>query len=461
MNKKLDTVIIGSGPGGYVAAIRAAQLGQKVTVIEKGDIGGTCLNVGCIPSKALLHVAHNLHKASGNKDLGITTREVSFDFSVAQRWKNNRVVKKLRLGVTGLLKKNKVDIIHAQASFKNESTLILTSDSGEEEVTFKHCIIAVGSSPVVLPFLPKSEHILDSTGLLNIEALPKRLAIVGAGYIGSELAQAFAMMGSKITLIEGADRILPGFESDISNLVKKSFDKLDMTITENAKLLKIEEQVNGIHLFIEGHEEPIEVDKVMISVGRKANTAALCLDKVKIKVTSQGLIEINNQGQTNVPHIYAIGDVVAGFALAHKASYEAKIVAEAISGHSNVMDYKAMPTVCYTTPEVATSGLTLEEAKNQGYNALASVFPSVANSRTTANGGGEGFMRLVFEEKTGLVLGAQIVGEQAGEMITVITTAIEAGFTIEDLALTIFPHPSLSEVIMDSAELAMGYPIHL
>lgn len=461
MNKTLDTVIIGSGPGGYVAAIRAAQLGQKVTVIERNDIGGTCLNVGCIPSKALLHVAHDLHKAHGNKDLGIKTSHVEFDFATAQKWKNNRVVKKLRLGVTGLLKKNGVEVISANASFKNANTLILSTDTGSEEVSFKYCIIAAGSSPIVLPFLPKSEHILDSTGLLNIEALPQRLAIVGAGYIGSELAQAFAMMGSEVTLIEGTDRILPGFESDISGLVKKAFDGLGMKMLTSAKLTKVEEKNNELYLFIEGHNEPLVVDKLMISVGRKANTQALGLDKAGVKVSDKGLIEINEQGQTSVKNIYAIGDVVAGLALAHKASYEAKIVAEVISGHKSVIDYKAMPAVCYTTPEVATTGLTLEEAKKAGYTAKQSTFPMVANSRTTANGGGEGFVRIVFDENTQLVLGAQIVGEQAGEMITVLTTAIETSLTVEDIALTIFPHPSLSEAIMDNAELAMGYPIHL
>lgn len=461
MNKTLETVIIGSGPGGYVAAIRAAQLGQKVTVIERKDIGGTCLNVGCIPSKALLHVAHDLHKAHGNKDLGIKTGSVEFDFATAQKWKNNRVVKKLRLGVTGLLKKNGVEVISASASFKNANTLILSTDTGSEEVSFKHCIIAAGSSPIVLPFLPKSEHILDSTGLLNIEALPQRLAIVGAGYIGSELAQAFAMMGSEVTLIEGTDRILPGFESDISALVKKNFEGLGMKMLTSAKLMKVEEKNNELYLFIEGHNDPLMVDKLMISVGRKANTQALGLDKAGVKVSDKGLIEINEQGQTSVKNIYAIGDVVAGLALAHKASYEAKIVAEVISGHKSVIDYKAMPAVCYTTPEVATTGLTLEEAKKAGYTAKQSTFPMVANSRTTANGGGEGFVRIVFDETTQLVLGAQIVGEQAGEMITVLTTAIETSLTVEDIALTIFPHPSLSEAIMDNAELAMGYPIHL
>jgi len=214
-------------------------------------------------------------------------------------------------------------------------------------------------------------------------------------------------------------------------------------------------------LFIEGHNDPLMVDKLMISVGRKANTQALGLDKAGVKVSDKGLIEINEQGQTSVKNIYAIGDVVAGLALAHKASYEAKIVAEVISGHKSVIDYKAMPAVCYTTPEVATTGLTFDEAKKAGYTAKQSTFPMVANSRTTANGGGEGFVRIVFDEKTQLVLGAQIVGEQAGEMITVLTTAIETSLTVEDIALTIFPHPSLSEAIMDNAELAMGYPIHL
>ena len=459
--KILDTVIIGSGPGGYVAAIRAAQLGQKVTIIEKGEIGGTCLNVGCIPSKALLHVAHDLQQAYGNKDIGIKTKEVEFVFSTAQKWKNNRVVKKLRLGVTALLKKNGVEILQASASFKDKNTLILTTPLGEEEVSFKNCIIAAGSSPIVLPFLPQSEHILDSTGLLNIESLPQRLAIIGAGYIGCELAQAFQMMGSQVTLIEGTDRILPGFEADISGLVKKSFDALGMSMLTSAKVSKVNIKDHEVHINLDGRDEIIVVDKLMVSVGRKANTQALKCDNAGIKVNDKGLIEVNEHGQTSVAHIYAIGDVTAGLALAHKASYEAKIVAEVISGHKSVIDYKAMPAVCYTTPEVATTGLTLEEAKQAGYQAQASFFPMAANSRTTANGGREGFVRIVFDETTQLVLGAQIVGEQAGEMITVLTTAIETSLTLEDIALMIFPHPSLSEAIMDNAELALGYPIHL
>lgn len=461
MSKTLETVIIGSGPGGYVAAIRASQLGQKVTMIEKGLIGGTCLNVGCIPSKALLHVAHDLHKAFGNKDLGITTQDVKFDFSTAQRWKNNRVVKKLRLGVTGLLKKNNIEIINATATFKDATTLLLTSEVGIEEVTFKDCIIATGSSPIVLPFLPKSEHILDSTGLLNIEVFPKRLAIVGAGYIGSELAQAFSLMGSDVVLIEGADRILPGFESDISGLVKKSFEGFGIKMLTNAKLTKVEETPTGLHVFIDGESQAIEVDKVMVSVGRRANTGELDLDKAGIKVLNNGLIEVNEHGQTSVSNIYAIGDIVPGLSLAHKASYEAKIVAEVISGHRSTINYKAMPAVCYTTPEIATSGLTLQEAITQGFDAKASLFPMAANARSTANGSSDGFVRIVYDEGSGLVLGAQLVGEQAGEMVSVITTAIEAGLSIENLSLTIFPHPSLSEAIMDNAELAMGYPIHL
>jgi dihydrolipoamide dehydrogenase len=459
--RQLDTVIIGSGPGGYVAAIRASQLGQKVTIIEKGLIGGTCLNVGCIPSKALLHVAHELHQAHGNKDLGIQTEHVSFDFNVAQKWKNNRVVKKLRLGVTALLKKNNVDMITASASFKDAKTLILTTDQGQEEVTFSHAIIATGSSPITLPFLPISEHIIDSTGLLNIESLPKRLAIVGAGYIGCELAQAFAMLGSELVLIEGATRILPGFEQDISDMVKKSFEQLKIKMHVSAKLVQAKETKDGLELSLEGQSEPILVDKLMISVGRKPNTDQLNLEKVGIQVTPQGLIEVDQTGQTKVKGIYAIGDVVKGLALAHKASYEAKIVAEAISGHSSIMDYKAMPAVCYTTPEVASTGLTLAEAIEQGYPAQASSFPMSANSRSTANGKTDGFIRLVYNEQSKLILGAQIVGEQAGEMITLLTSAIETSQTLEDIALTIFPHPSLSEAIMDNAELAMGYPIHL
>ena len=459
--RKLDTVIIGSGPGGYVAAIRASQLGQKVTMIEKDLIGGTCLNVGCIPSKALLHVAHQLHQAHGNKDFGIQVQGVSFDFSAAQKWKNNRVVKKLRLGVTALLKKNNIDLIAATASFKDDKTLVLISNQGQEEVTFNHVVIATGSSPVKLPFMPESERILDSTGLLNIESLPKRLAIVGAGYIGCELAQAFAMLGSELVLIEGESRILPGFEADISDLVKKSFEQLAIKMYVSTKLVQVKETLEGLELILEGQSAPVQVDKLMISVGRKPNTQQLMLEQAGVKVDQNGFIEVNNKGQTNIKGIYAIGDVVKGLALAHKASYEAKIVAEVISSHPSTINYKAIPSVCYTTPEIATTGLTLAEAKDLNLQAQVSIFPMTANARSTANGKPEGFVRLVFDEASKLLLGAQIVGEQAGEMIALLTNAIEASQTVEDIALTIFPHPSLSEAILDNVELAMGYPIHI
>lgn len=461
MHRELDTVIIGSGPGGYVAAIRAAQLGQKVTLIEKAEIGGTCLNVGCIPSKALLHVAKQLHHAYGDKDLGIKTKEVEFDFAAAQKWKNNRVIKKLRLGITALLKKNQVTIITAKASFMNHTTLKLTTSQGVEEVSFKHCIIATGSSPVMLPLMPSSPHILDSTGLLNSETLPKRLAVIGAGFIGSELAQAFTMMGSQVTLIEGSERILPSFDQDISTLLRQSFEKLGMHVVTSANVVRVEDKLDEVVIHLQGHNDRIVVDKLLVSVGRKANLEDLALENVGVLMTDKGLIAVNEFGQTNIDTIYAIGDVTSGLALAHKASYEAKKVAEAISGIRNTHQVKAIPAVCYTIPEVATTGYTLTEANHAGFAASTSVFPFAANAKSSVIGAREGFVRLVYDEKTNHILGGQIVGEQAGDLIAIVTTAVEKSMTLQDIATLIFPHPSLCEAIVDNAELGLGYPIHL
>lgn len=461
MNRELETVIIGSGPGGYVAAIRAAQLGQKVTLIEKADIGGTCLNVGCIPSKALLHVAKRLHHAYGDKDLGIITKEVTFDFPTAQKWKNNRVIKKLRLGITSLLKKNNVNLITAHASFVDESTLKLTSSHGIELVSFKQCVIATGSTPMMLPFIPQSEHILDSTGLLNIEALPKRLGVLGAGFIGSELAQAFQMMGSQVTLIEASERILPSFEHDISALLQQSFEKLGMHVLTGAIVAHVEEVLDTILIHIQDKNESIVVDKLLVSVGRKPNITGLALENAGIKLSDKGMIKVNSNGQTNIAHIYAIGDVTQGLALAHKASFEAKHVAEVMSGRSTMHKDKVLPAVCYTIPEVATIGFTFEEAQKAGYSAAVSIFPFAANAKAGVMGNRDGFVRLVFDQKTQKIVGGQIVGEQAGDLIAIVTVAIENAMTLLEASTMIFPHPSLSEAIMDNIELGLGFPIHL
>lgn len=461
--KTLDLVIIGSGPGGYVAAIRASQLGRKVTVIEKDVIGGTCLNVGCVPSKALLHIGHKFHDVTANNDIGIVASEPTLDFEKAMKWKDARVVKKLRMGVTQLLKKNKVEILTGEATFTSHNTLEISSGSSKETYTFKDCVVAPGSKPIELKALPLSERIVDSTGVLSLKQLPKTMTVIGAGYIGSELAQAYAMLGTKITMVEAGPTILPGFDLKISKEVKKSFDELSMDVKLDSMVIASKEESDHVVLEVKHKEETFEIksDVVLVSVGRVANSKALNLDKANVTYNDKGLIVVDKQCRTSNANIYAIGDAVAGLQLAHKASYEAKVVAEVLAGKHVEVDYKAIPAVCYTTPEIATTGLTKDEAQEKGMKVSEHEFPLMANSRAIASNDTQGFVCLVVEEKSNLVVGAQIVGQNASEIITIITLAIETGLTSEDIALTIFPHPSVSEAIMDDAELAMGYPIHL
>lgn len=459
----LDTVIIGSGPGGYVAAIRAAQLGQKVTLIEKGDIGGTCLNVGCVPSKALLNIGHHLHELKSLAQFGIEVEGAEFDFERAQKFKNQQVVKKLRMGITQLLKKNKVDVIVGKADFTGENSIEVENEGKKTGYTFNTCIIAVGGRPVELKFLPKDKRILDSTTALNLEKLPKSMIVIGAGYIGAELSEAFAMLGTKVTLIEGTPNILPGFSLDLSNPVRKNFEKLGMDIVTDAMVesAKIEGDSVVLSYKHQNQVKTVSADVALVSVGRRPNTDLLNLAKAKVALADKGLIKVDHQYRSSNPKIFAIGDVVEGLALAHKASYDAKVVAEVISGSKQIMDYKCIPAVCYTTPEIASVGLSVEEAIAKGFKAKSSDFPFQANSRSIASASTEGFVRLIFEEKTELVLGAQIVGSQASEMISNCALAIEASLTLEDIALTIFPHPTFAEAIMDNAEVGLGFPIHM
>lgn len=459
----LETVIIGSGPGGYVAAIRASQCGQKVTLIEKSDIGGTCLNVGCVPSKALLNIGHHLKNLKEISEFGIDVQSSYFDFEKAQRFKNQRVVKKLRMGITALLQKNKVEVIKGVADFSSAHSIVVEANGEKTNYSFKDAIIAVGGRPIELKFLPKSDRILDSSTALNLEKLPKSMIVIGAGYIGSELSEAYAMLGTKITLIEGTSSILPGFAQDLSSAVAKNFKKLDIDVITDALVESASIEGDLVHLNYKHNNEVkrISAEYVLVSVGRRANTDLLSLSLANVDLLDKGLIKVDAQNRTTNEHIYAIGDVVSGLALAHKASYEAKVVAEVISGSKQVIDYKCIPAICYTSPEIATVGLSLEESLAKGKKAKSTDFPFLANSRSIAHGNTEGFVRLISEEETELVLGAQIIGAQASEMITICALAIESSLTLEDIALTIFPHPSFGEAIMDNAEIGLGYPIHM
>ena len=459
----LDTVVVGAGPGGYVAAIRAAQLGQKVAIIEREWIGGVCLNVGCIPSKALISAGHHYQEALDSSVFGVTTENVKLDFTKTQEWKDNKVVKTLTNGVEYLLKKNKVEIIRGNAFFNDGETLRVFTADAAQTYTFKNAIIATGSRPIEIKGFKFGGRVIDSTGGLNLKEVPKKLVIVGGGVIGTELGGAYANLGAEVTILEGSPQILPTFEKDMVKFVEKSFKEKGVTVVTQAMAKEAVDNGDSVTVKYEanGKEEVIEADYVMVTVGRRPNTDDLGLEVVGVEMTERGLVKVDNQGRTNVKHIFAIGDIVPGAALAHKASYEAKIAAEAISGHPSAVDYRAMPGVAFTDPELATIGLTAAEAKDKGLDVKASKFPLSGNGRALSLNQTEGFVRLVTTKEGNVLVGAQVAGVNASEVIAELGLAIEAGMNAEDIALTIHGHPSLSETIMDAAELALGMPIHI
>ncbi|MTT31981.1 dihydrolipoyl dehydrogenase [Terrilactibacillus sp. BCM23-1] len=459
---EVDTVVIGAGPGGYVAAIRAAQLGQKVIIIEKEHLGGVCLNVGCIPSKALLNASHRYEQAKESEVMGITTENVQIDFAKLQEWKGS-VVNKLTSGVAGLLKANKVEVVEGEALFVEPDEVRVNHGYESTRYKFNNCIIATGSSPIELPNFKWSDRVLSSTGALAIKERPNKIVVIGGGYIGVELSTAFAGFGTEVVILEGSKSILPLFEKKLSAIVKKNLKKKGVVIHTEALAQGVVESPNGVTVTaeIKGEEVKIDADYLLVTVGRKPNTAELGLDMAGVEMTERGLIKVDKQGRTNVSHIFAIGDVVAGPALAHKASYEAKVAAEAISGQASEIDYLAIPSVVFSEPEIATVGLSESEAKEQGYDVQVGQFPFAANGRALSLDATEGFTKLITRKEDGLILGAQIVGTGASDMIAELGLAIEAGITAEDIALTIHAHPTLGEMTMETAEVALGMPIHI
>lgn len=459
---EVDTLVIGSGPGGYVAAIRAAQLGQKVTIVEKDKLGGVCLNVGCIPSKALISVGQRFVSAKESDAMGITASDVKLDFTKAQEFKDG-VVSRLTGGVEGLLKGNKVDIVNGEAYFVDENTVRVMDEKSAQTYKFKNAIVATGARPVEIPSFKFSKRVLSSTGALALTELPGKLVVIGGGYIGTELGSSYANLGSEVTIIEGAKDILAGFEKQMTQLVKRGLKKKGVEIVTKASAKGVEETENGVTVTYEvgGEEKKVEADYVLVTVGRRPNTDELGLEQVGVKMDDRGLVEVDKQCRTNVGSIYAIGDIVAGPQLAHKASYEAKIAAEAISGEKSEVDYMAIPAVCFTEPELATVGLSEQQAKDEGYEVTAGRFPYAANGRAIALDSTDGFVKLVARKEDGLLLGAQIVGENASDMISELGLAIEAGMTLEDIAMTIHAHPTLGEITMEAAEVALGKPIHV
>ncbi|MEV3307682.1 dihydrolipoyl dehydrogenase [Paenibacillus larvae] len=459
----IDVLVIGAGPGGYVAAIRAAQLGKSVLIVDKSEWGGVCLNRGCIPSKALISAAHNYETMSHSESMGISAEGVKVDFGKVQEWKNF-VVKKLTGGVSSLLKGNKVQMFQGEAMFINEHEARVFNEHEAPRYRFKHCIIATGSRPIELKPFPFGGRILSSTEALQLKEIPKSMVVIGGGYIGIELGQTFAKFGTKVTVLEGSETILPGFEKDLSKLVAKNLKKLNVEIYTEAMAQSSEQTDKDVTVTftVKGEEKKVTADYVLVTVGRRPNTdGELGLDLINVKMTERGLIEVDKQGRTSIPHIFAIGDIVPGAALAHKASYEGKVAAEAIAGMPSEVDYKAIPAVVFSDPEIASVGLNETEAKAKGINVATGKFPYAANGRALSLNATDGFVKVVANKDTGIVLGCQIVGPEASNLIAELGLAIEMGAALEDIALTIHAHPTLGEIVMEAAEGALGHPIHM
>ena len=456
-----DTIVIGAGPGGYVAAIRAAQLGQSVTLVEKGNVGGVCLNVGCIPSKAMISSAHRYQEAQNSEDMGVITEGVKLDFSKVQEFKDS-VVNKLVGGVDMLLKGNKVNVVKGEAYFVDSSKLKVMDDKQSQTYEFKNAIIATGSRPIEIPGFKFGGRVLDSTGALALEEAPEKLIVIGGGYIGTELGSAYANFGTEVTILEGTPDILGGFEKQMTQLVKKNLKSKNATIVTKAMAKSAEETENGVKVTYEAKDETheVEADYVLVTVGRRPNTDELGLEELGIKMSERGLIEVDKQSRSSVSNIYAIGDIVDGLPLAHKASYEGKVAAEAIAGEKSEVDYIAMPAVCFTEPELATVGYNEKQAKDKDIEVVTGKFPFQANGRALGLNKTDGFVKVVARKEDGLVIGAQIAGNGASDIISELGLAVETGMTLEDIALTIHAHPTLGEIPMEAAEVALGRPIH-
>lgn len=461
MQKNTEVVVIGSGPGGYTAAFRAADLGKKVTLVERYEqIGGVCLNVGCIPSKALLHAAKVLDEAHHIQNAGIIFDSPKIDTKKLVSWKDG-VVAKLTGGLKMLAKQRKVDIVKGHARFLSDKELeIATSDGDKTLLGFETAIIATGSRPVTLPFLPKEDpRIMDSTDALTLPNVKGKLLVIGGGIIGLEMATVYQALGTEITIVELMDQLIPGADADVVAPLFKRIKPLYKNIYLRNKVTKVEAQKEGLYVTFEGENAPATpqmFDYILCAVGRRPNTDDLGLDKAKVKVNERGFIEVDKQLRTHTSHIFAIGDAIGNPMLAHKAIPEGRVAAEVISGLKHYFDARCIPSVAYTDPEIAWVGLTENEAKAKGIAYGKGTFPWAASGRSLSMGRSEGMTKLIIDEKSHRVLGAAMVGPNAGELVAETALAIEMGCEVEDLALVIHPHPTLSETIAMAAEVFEG-----
>lgn len=454
-----EVVVLGAGPGGYTAAFRAADLGKKVVLIERyPTLGGVCLNVGCIPSKALLHAAKIITEAEESTAHGIVFGKPQIDLAKLRTWKES-VVGKLTKGLKLLAKQRKVEVIHGSGKFVSPHLLQVETADGVTTIAFDHCIIAAGSSVTRIPGFPYDDpRLIDSTGALTLQDVPDRMLIIGGGIIGLEMATVYAALGSKISIVEWADQLIPGADADLVKPLHRRIKKKYEAIYLNTKVTRVDTAATGLTALFEGKEapQPQTYDRILLAVGRRPNGREIGAETVGIYVNERGFIPVDAQMRTNLPHIFAIGDIAGEPMLAHKASYEGKLAAEVIAGHKAAFDARTIPSVAYTDPEIAWMGLTEKEAINQGIDYEKAVFPWAASGRAISMAREEGMTQLLLDKKTRRILGAGITGVNAGELIAETVLALEMGADMQDLSLTIHPHPTLSETLFFAAEMAEG-----
>ncbi len=462
MAQKAEAVVIGGGPGGYVAAIRLGQLGKEPVLVEKENLGGVCLNIGCIPSKALIRVAKLKNRVEAAKQIGLDVTGIQVDMVKVQSWKES-VVSRLVSGVEYLCKSNHVRIIKGEARFNGPNSIEVKSSVGTETIETKNIIIATGTRPVEIPgFKFDGINVITTTEMLALCEVPKNLVVVGAGVSGLEMATMYAQLDSKVTVIELLDQLLPGvvMDTEIIKVVERAFRKLG--IEYHVKSRAKEYREGKVYATLaDGKEVAFSCDKVLVSVGRRPNSDQLDLEKTGVKTDQHGWIQVDKKLQTNVPGIYAIGDVVGPPLFAHKASKDGVVAAEVIAGMNSEADYRGIAWAIFTDPEIASVGLTEAQAKEKGYDPIVGKFPFTALGRAMLAGETEGFVKIVADKESELVLGVHIIGPEASDLISEAALAVEMGATLEDVGFTIHPHPTLPEAIMEAAEAAKGKAIHI
>jgi dihydrolipoamide dehydrogenase len=457
-------LVIGAGPGGYVCAVRAGQLGIDTVIVESTKLGGSCLNVGCIPSKALIHVAEEYDKvamaAAGKTPFGLTAAAPSLDLKQAVAWKDG-IVQRLNNGVAALLRRSKVKIVQGRARFRDGKTVTVETETGPKVIKAETIVIATGSVPVELPFLPFGGAVISSTEALSLAEVPKRLAVVGGGYIGLELGIAFAKLGSKVTVVEALSRILPLYDEELTAPVAKHLTALGVEVLLGATAKGATPKGDALRIeTADGQEKRIAADRILVTVGRAPATASLGLDELVLDMDGR-FIRVGERCETSMRGIYAIGDVTGEPMLAHRAIAQGEMVAEIVSGLPRVWDKRCIPAICFTDPEIVSAGLSPDEARRAGLEVKVGQFPFTANGRAMTRHGEQGFVRVVARADNRLVLGIQGVGQGVSELSASFGLAIEMGATLEDIAGTIHAHPTLGEAVQEAALKALGHAIHI